>query len=716
MTPASPALALPPQQWQPCAHGIAPPGCRGVHVRGFTACLAHLPEADRAAYLATLSPGADVDHRGTPFTPVLLRRLLDALTADPATGSPHLGNARFERAHFSDDARFHGASFSGEARFDGATFAGVARFGEATFAGPAWFEGATFAGVARFGETAFAGPARFDGATFSGPARFGRATFSGGTRFSQATFSSGAGFRDAAFSGETRFSRTAFSGTAQFKGATFSGAALFGGAAFSGTARFSSAGFGGTARFRSATFSGTAEFDRTGFAGAAQFGSATFVRDADFGGAVFGGRAGFDEAVFGGGAAFGGAAFEDDAGFDEAVFERAAGFAEATFSGDLSFSEARFDVAPRLGPLLCEKRVVLDGAVFQRPVTVEIVARQVSCARTRWASTATLHLRYAELDLRDAVLEFPVLVAARPDAFVLPGSGTRLSEARLSGEGPGVSLATVGGVDAAHLALHDIDLTRCRLAGAVHLDQMKVDGWCTFATTPAGWNRRFPWRWSRRRTLTEEHHWRVRAARHAGSPTALGWMPPPQDAPELKSAAVAALYRQLRKSIEDGKNEPDAADFYYGECEMRRQDTTRPFGERVLLTAYWALSGYGLRATRALAWLVAAMAVTIMAMVLWGLPVDDPKPRTTGRQVSAGQNLELTTDTPDPRNPTGPMDERVTTERFDKAVRVVVNSVVFRSSGQDLTTFGTYTEMLSRLTEPVLLGLAVLAVRSRVKR
>ena len=47
---------------------------------------------------------------------------------------------------------------------------------------------------------------------------------------------------------------------------------------------------------------------------------------------------------------------------------------------------------------------------------------------------------------------------------------------------------------------------------------------------------------------------------------------------------------------------------------------------------------------------------------------------------------------------------------------MVINSVVFRSSGQNLTTAGTYTERASHLTEPVLLGLAVLSVRSRVKR
>ncbi|MFF2235716.1 hypothetical protein [Streptomyces anulatus] len=206
----------------------------------------------------------------------------------------------------------------------------------------------------------------------------------------------------------------------------------------------------------------------------------------------------------------------------------------------------------------------------------------------------------------------------------------------------------------------------------------------------------------------------MRTAGDSEQAVARGWTRPPQNVPELRPAAVAALYRQLRKSLEDGKNEPDAADFYYGECEMRRHDGTRPWSERALLGAYWGLSGYGLRAGRAAGWLVATMVATVALMMLWGLPADDPKPVTTGRQ--SGQDITLITDSPDPLNPAGPLDERVTMERFEKSLRVVVNSVVFRSSGQDLTTFGTYTEMLSRITEPVLLGLAVLTIRNRVKR
>ncbi|MFD5559706.1 hypothetical protein [Kitasatospora griseola] len=55
-------------------------------------------------------------------------------------------------------------------------------------------------------------------------------------------------------------------------------------------------------------------------------------------------------------------------------------------------------------------------------------------------------------------------------------------------------------------------------------------------------------------------------------------------------------------------------------------------------------------------------------------------------------------------------------DRTEKGALVVVNSVVFRSSGQNLTLPGTAIEMTSWIGEPLLLGLAALAVRSRVER
>ncbi|PBC59771.1 hypothetical protein BKI49_32690 [Streptomyces sp. Tue6028] len=149
---------------------------------------------------------------------------------------------------------------------------------------------------------------------------------------------------------------------------------------------------------------------------------------------------------------------------------------------------------------------------------------------------------------------------------------------------------------------------------------------------------------------------------------------------------------------------------------MRRLDrveTTR--AERWLLHAYWLLSGYGLRASRALAWLLLAVCVTVVLMLGLGLPDKSPSQTVTGDLPPSGGKVTLEVDTPDPVL-TLPVADRFTLERFEKTLRIVLNSVIFRSSGQDLTTWGTYTEMISRFTEPVFLGLAVLAVRGRIKR
>lgn len=176
---------------------------------------------------------------------------------------------------------------------------------------------------------------------------------------------------------------------------------------------------------------------------------------------------------------------------------------------------------------------------------------------------------------------------------------------------------------------------------------------------------------------------------------------------------VTAVYRQLRKAFEDSKNEPGAADFYYGEMEMRRHDrdnTSR--SERVLLHGYWLLSGYGLRASRAAGWLIAAMIITIVLLMGFGLPQNSPRQEASGTVPAGGGRVTCTIDKDDP-NPTH---DRFTAKRFEKALNVTLNSVIFRSSGQDLTTTSTYIEMGSRLLEPALLALAVLAVRGRIKR
>ncbi|MFD5305122.1 hypothetical protein ACFVOO_32435 [Streptomyces rochei] len=69
-------------------------------------------------------------------------------------------------------------------------------------------------------------------------------------------------------------------------------------------------------------------------------------------------------------------------------------------------------------------------------------------------------------------------------------------------------------------------------------------------------------RFTERRVPAEKHHWR------AGQPGAVpGWVLGTGRAGPLQ---LVPVYRALRKAFEDQKHEPGAADFYYGEMEMRR--------------------------------------------------------------------------------------------------------------------------------------------------
>ncbi|GHE55551.1 hypothetical protein GCM10018785_26170 [Streptomyces longispororuber] len=638
-----------------------PVGCRGRRVESsddrqepYEACLAHLDDIALQAYLTALRPGSDLDHRGTTIGTALLERLLNALHA-PDTGHPSVGAARFDGAVFDGGARFGRTAFAGRAEFNGADFRGLAVFG-ADFQREAGFAGATFQSDAVFEGASFARDAEFDGAVFTGNARFTWAAFKTGVTFDGAVFHGGAAFGGATFRGVTDFGGAAFAHDAWFDGAAFHGVTVFAGATFEGVA---------------------------GFAGAALRG------DARFGGTAFAD-----------GARFAGAAFTGNASFRGATFSRGAWFDGAVFHGAADFAGAVFERASVVGPLACRGTVDLSRAHFAGAVTLEIAASGVKCWRTRWTSTAVLRLRHAAVGFSDAVLESPVSVSAHPVPFT-QRDGAPLDETAIAHRP--VRILGLLGVDASHLTLRDVDLTTCRVVGTFHLDQLRLHGRCPLAPVPTGVRRSglLPLRHTTRRTLVEEHHWRAARERAAE-----GWTPAPAGRTPLQPAALAPVYRELRKAFEDSKNEPGAADFYYGEMEMRRHDTEAPAAERFMLWLYWAASGYGLRASRALSWLLAAMTATVVLMLGFGLPDTPAEAFPPDAGVIGKQNPELH----------AAFTDRFTAARAQKAADVVVNSVVFRSSGQDLTTAGRYTEMASRLTEPVLLALALLAVRGRVKR
>ena len=109
--------------------------------------------------------------------------------------------------------------------------------------------------------------------------------------------------------------------------------------------------------------------------------------------------------------------------------------------------------------------------------------------------------------------------------------------------------------------------------------------------------------------------------------------------------------------------------------------TSRGRVERGILTAYWLVSGYGLRAWRAVAWLAVVTALLAVAFHFVGFAVP-PRPVSywTSLLYAFRATLSLT-------------DNQVT-----------------------LTAWGQLLQGVLRLTGPVLLGLALLALRGRVKR
>jgi hypothetical protein len=144
---------------------------------------------------------------------------------------------------------------------------------------------------------------------------------------------------------------------------------------------------------------------------------------------------------------------------------------------------------------------------------------------------------------------------------------------------------------------------------------------------------------------------------------------------------LAKVYRALRKGREDESNAPGAADFYYGEMEMRRHGETSGL-ERTVIWLYWLVSGYGLRASRAL--IALALTVLVFAGLFdwWGFRPDQDFGRSLLFSIESTSSLFRVPET----------------------------------SGFALTAGGEVLQVTLRLLGPLFFGLALLSLRGRVKR
>ena len=284
---------------------------------------------------------------------------------------------------------------------------------------------------------------------------------------------------------------------------------------------------------------------------------------------TFKGYAGFDRATFEGGAGFSGATFKGYAGFELATFKNAQ-FSGVTFEGGAQFTgvtfegDARFDRAtfkgnvPVLGPFAVDGRLDLDAAQFASPVRIEADASELTCRRGAFPGRVRFELRRALVRLDDTDLSVPSLLTG-PSASGPAGTN--------HGTNQQPSLLSLQRANVAGLVVGNVNLAACRFAGAHNLDKLRLEAGTVFGLSPAVAG------WERRQIIAEEAAWRADRAR-PGRWNAPEW-PDSDDKPQVLSpGAVAVLYRALRKSREDAKDEPGAADFYYGEMEMRRHDLT----------------------------------------------------------------------------------------------------------------------------------------------
>jgi uncharacterized protein YjbI with pentapeptide repeats len=467
------------------------------------------------------------------------------------------------------------------------------------------------------------GAVNFEGATFPDPVDFSETVFDKAL-FRGATFEQGANFRRAEFECQARFERTTFRKWVSFRDARFNCRAVF---EHPEVEEDEGREVGGWQL--EVTFGGWADFRRVHFARGAGFGGATFERRARFGAARFG------------------------------------SVREPT---SCSFEGARFVQARTFGPVFVCGELLLGRASFEAPVRIEISARELSCERTHFLSRTTLEVRFADVTLEDAEFGQPSIVAGSLSRFKRDDADDPLDDSELEQlcpSGPTPQISSLHRANVENLAVANVDLERCLFSRAYNLDRLRFGEGVKLDDKRRGLK-------TRRLIIAEETQFRR-------PPDKGGDTGKPEG---LTADRIAKTYRALRKGREDNKNEPGAADFYYGEMEMRRKDSSG--FEKLILTMYWLVSGYGLRASRSVAFLLAT--VLLFALGLAAFSGFDPD---QGFWKSLLFSAESTSGLFRPPRP---------------------------PSGAELNDEGHIFQMGLRLLGPLFLGLALLALRGRVKR
>ena len=641
------------------------------------------------------------------------------------------GNVHFDHAQFASHGTFYAAIFSSDASFIGTTFVGDAVFDEATFAGDATFEYATFIGDPSFKKATITGKADFKYAAFIGESWFDEAKFGGEAWFEAAMFTRYARFDKTRFTRFTSFMYTIFAAGATFQRASFDDRVLFAGATFCPNVLFAAAKFNGDAYFHQALTSFWS-LDQAKFA----------ARDP-------------------------GPWIGSDVSLNSVVLE-----AKSRIEITASTITARSLQAPEGAHLIVHRgRVDLSDSEFLRPSIVSGgTAQSAMFPRSEFfpdhvdagRGATDTEGRAVPLDMLGQPFEVVLgpaqdtlaLIEGRPatngtasDGLSTPAPSGEVSaepvrltvvelrthitavcaakanklyddlESQLS-RVSGCRISSLEGSTVGELVLSGVVLDGCAFAGAHRLDEMRIGADCSFRRTrdhssaDAFTRRRIA---TSRRLLAEEVAWREK---HTIGILDQTFVPGQTTRLPPAAADIAGIYRDLRKGLEDAKNEPEAADFYYGEMEMRRlagrtgndgadERRRRPsVMERVLLYGYWAVSGYGLRAWRATTLLIVLIAAAAFLFSRPGFATQATPERIQSISPSNGVVAYAAA------NKTPP--DFVSALNF--SARESVSLLHADSASVKTKGVGTLVDFLLRVAGPVLIAFIVLALRARTKR
>ena len=574
------------------------------------------------------------------------------------------------------------------------------------FAGSVDFESASFLGRSLFNSSRFDGSVCFKQASFKERASFSNSKLTG-ANFDEAKFTRAVAFREVEIAEYSRFERVVFSEDARFSYAKF----------LSPHCTFDESVFAQIAHFSHCEFS-LATFNEATFVGDCHFLAADFETGGRFGGTVFNGRVRFNRATFA------------SAWFKNAVSTKDAQFFESTFDGPTVFTDSRWRHLNLSGskwntPLvrttgIAAIGVTLAEAVFAEPVDLFVQAKQLNMSRFRAQERLHLRIKNAQVHLAGADLASASLIESTQTKestrslsgwFAIPDLGIRGDPTpRLDGVALHVWLGSVGElmrlssdltealdeevtaslctVDRSHVSgvtVSGLDLRTCRFDSADGLDALVLAGNVGLLNThhELGFSRR--WWTTRRRVIAEEQSFR----RELQTSTART-----KTSRSDEGRRIAAAYRSLRKALEDSKDEPGAADFYYGEMEMRRLTASPLKAEWWLLTLYWLVSGYGLRASR-------AFVALIVTIVVGGWCFSNSDFRRVSDTSTAVPML-------DPASSAWP---------WAFAAQEAVSIFRFAgTTGVTLVGLGVVVDIVVRIMGPVLIALMVLAIRNRTKR